>query len=266
MHTLDYDSAYQDFVVDRMPSKEMAAKYGYSRPSHLRRRLRSLGIPARKPQDRNFVPRPCRFEDYAINNAQKQVIYGSMLGDGFLRKLRPGLRNSFFTCRHTVAHKQYVEWLAYLLRPLANIYEYNYPETRPGWPQRSAIVVLQTASSSFFTDLRQLFYPQGKKIAPMSVLRFLDSLGLAVWYMDDGCYDKRWKRIFLHTEGFPQFDQEIIVRCLQDRFGTSACNTVKCSSGTGVMVSFTRSGTDAFLDLVRPHVFEVPCMRYKLGC
>lgn len=114
-----------------------------------------------------------------------QVLIGSMLGDGGLKKNTGGrnrnhwaVRNYYFSTVHCEYQRPYVEWKQ---KKLAVFHPSRVSERRPEFT---------TCSHRIFTELRPLFY-SGKTtrrtdLIPLLAFAELDMLGLLVWFLDDG--------------------------------------------------------------------------------
>ncbi len=116
-------------------------------------------------------------------NATWQVLIGSLLGDGGLKRNTGGrnrfqARNYYFATAHCEYQRPYVEWK----RQMLLIFH----------PSQVAVYrpELITCSHALFTKLRPLFYsPSAKRrtdLIPELAFQGLDLLGLLVWFLDDG--------------------------------------------------------------------------------
>jgi recombination protein RecA len=117
-------------------------------------------------------------QPYYLNEDQKQVVYGSLLGDGNLRCRTYG--NTTLRICHGINQKEYCQWKESIFNNIFGSHSEDenryYFETKP---------ILELTE---FKD-----YKIGKK--PRLSYQILDEissnlneLGLAIWYMDDGTY------------------------------------------------------------------------------
>ena len=208
---------------------------------------------------------------------QKQVVLGTTFGDGCLwvqstqsyGKIVCSGNAAFKTsCRDP--DKEYIFWKYEELRStglfafpsLRFMRSYSNPHY-PYW-------VLRARVHPYFTELRKLFYPDGKKIIPEGPLGELDDLGLAVWYMDDGgLYIRRkagwgpgreYPCIWLNTQGFTLTEDKLIRNWLEAKWDF---HFFVARIGKNHRLGLHRKKEcERFLDLVRPHI--VPCMSRKL--
>ena len=114
----------------------------------------------------------------ALNDDQKQVIYGSYLGDGHIRTTK---KNRYrLTIIHCENQKNYCKWKASMF----NISELEEIE-KNGYSQKKAY----RFNTKIF-DFKNVF-PTNTKIIPSFILDEIDERGIAVWYMDDGSINVR---------------------------------------------------------------------------
>ena len=185
----------------------------------------------------------------SLTSTQHDILVGSLLGDGTLRK--QGTRtNALLEVNHAIQAKEYVDWKwqhfqAYVLTP---------PKSRTGNGHRVAYR-FTTQSLSVFTNYYQWFYRNRKKIIPRDLV--LTPLSLAVWYMDDGA--KSRAACYLNTQQFSLEDQKFLLHLLWRSFRIqSAPNRDK----QYFRLRITTESTRILAALIRPHI--LPCFQYKL--
>ena len=103
------------------------------------------------------------------------------------------------------------------------------------------------------------------------MLNLLSPLGIAIWYMDDGCLDQRfyrnklggigvaWRRAKFSTNSFTLKEHYIMQRYFQVVHGMKASI---CKSGKGYCLHLNRQSTEKLIELIRPYVHE--SMLYKI--
>lgn len=177
-----------------------------------------------------------------------QVLIGSLLGDGGVYPSRRG--NSYFVEGHSLNQSDYLKWKAGILIPYFGgkvvTRNYDYKST-----------YFQSHVHPVFTELRKLWYPNGKKVLPEGELQKLDALGLTVWYMDDGSYDYQNHCCTLSIRGF-QGQELVIQRWFKERWGINPHIITSCSR-----LTFSVKDSDKLLCSVAEHIH--PSMIYKLG-
>ena len=55
-----------------------------------------------------------------------------------------------------------------------------------------------------------MFYPEGKKIVPLEIGKYLNPKGLAYWIMDDGSW--AGSGVILHTNNFLEKEIKFIIK------------------------------------------------------
>jgi hypothetical protein len=180
-----------------------------------------------------------------VRQKQNELITGKLLGDGSLENR--GTANSRLQIRHSIHQKHYVDWCWQQLREftcsLPKRHENSY--------------YFRTKSLPVFTKLRKVWYPEGRKILPSSLK--INPFILAVWYMDDGYYDRRRDSVWLCTHCFKEREIKFLQRQLLD-LGIES-GIVKDRSHQKIRV-FSKD-KDRFISLVRRYI--TPSLLYKIG-
>lgn len=179
-----------------------------------------------------------------LDENTQQVLIGSLLGDGGVY-ITGRCKNAMFCEEHSIKQSEYLKWKAGVL----SCFNGKITEGRKE-------VYFHTPVNLTLTELQRLWYPNGKKIAPEEELQKLNALGLAVWYMDDGCYNYRNKSCYLSIHSFR--GQELaILKWFKERWGLNP------HIATGPMLRFLAKDSDKLLHLISNHIH--PSMTYKLG-
>src|SRR3989344_4728894 len=164
-----------------------------------------------------------------MTQRQKDIIIGTVLGDSYLE---PNKFGSSIQIKQSNEHKDYVFWL------------YNELD-----------------------KLRDLFYPEGKKIIPKDINKILTSpISLAVWFMDDGTLDYRPKdhcAFHLCTNCFTKEDTSKLIDVLKNNFGiVSSLHYTLCRGKRHCRIYIGAQGRDRFIELITPYILA--CFKYKL--
>jgi len=198
-----------------------------------------------------------------LNSIQRDLIVGSLLGDGNLRLMGRSIEASFVV-DHSGRQKDYVLWKYEILKEFVNKEPRTVTRTYHKDTKRFLTSVrFQTLNHPEFTFWYEIFYQNGRKIIPENMGEILTSpLALAVWFMDDG--NKNHQAIFLNTQQFQRNEQECLMKCLHDNFGLE-CTLNKHSVSKGKQLYRIRvdtRSTKVFSGLVKNHL--LPSMRYKI--
>ena len=131
-----------------------------------------------------------------FNEAQKQIILGSLLGDAGINKDKR-YEGYEFAERHSIRQIDYLKWKNQYLNFNFKTYEkHNLCTIRK--------------SNKIFKEYKKLFYKGFTKVITKEILNKVNSLGLAVWYLDDGDYVYKSNYIRLATHNFKLEGNEII--------------------------------------------------------
>ena len=189
-----------------------------------------------------------------------QVVIGSILGDGCLKP--PSKRenaSSLWVSQHS-SKLSYLEWLH---EKLGQGFAMNPIKPKKGYQQH----YFTTKPEKKLGRLFRKFYPQGKKLIPEDVGVLLKNpLSVAVWYMDDGTLDRRYKyhqNALIATYGFSFDGCERLSEALYRNFGLEVSVT-KCKMRDKIYPRLyvkSKSMGD-FVSLIKPHIH--PIFEYKI--
>ena len=186
----------------------------------------------------------------SLTSIQHAVLVGSLLGDGSLRK-QGSRTNALLEINHSWRAKEYVDWKYHIFQQFV----LSPPKRRRGNGQRVAYR-FTTRSLPIFTRYHHWFYQSGKKQVPADLR--LDSLALAVWFMDDGSASR--SACYLNTQQFALSEQRVLQEILQRNFAiVSTLNRDKDYH----RLRITTESTQELHRLIVPYV--LPMFRYKLG-
>lgn len=195
--------------------------------------------------------------DFKLTEEETQVLIGSLLGDGNLTCI--GI-NPYFRESHCLAQQEYLEWK---VRELYRLGAKLTPlRVRKGGQE---VVSFRTRSLPNLKPLWKAFYPSGKKVFPDQIWS-LNSLGLAVWYQDDGSLQGRVAQ--LHTEGRSLSENKWLA---EEFFPIQfSLNPIVSRKGPGHLGGAQRSyllfrvdETEKLIEIVSPHIH--PVMSYKIN-
>lgn len=185
----------------------------------------------------------------SLTKFERSIIIGSILGDGYMRII-PGRSDAFLEINHSIKAKDYVD---YKYRSLKRLCE-SAPKERIGNGDRRAYRFF-TKQHPEITKLYKLFYKDSRKMIPKNLI--LDSVSIAVWYMDDGS-KSRDIDVYLNTQQFTQNEQKILLHCLRQFNIKARLNKDK----KYYRIRILKESITDFMNLIRPYI--APSMRYKL--
>jgi hypothetical protein len=176
---------------------------------------------------------------------QRQIIVGSLLGDGAMRCKT----NALLEINHSFHQRSYVDWK---YRHLADLVR-TPPKARKSNGARIAYRFV-TRSLPELTPYFRWFYGTGRKRIPELEL---SELTLAVWFMDVGCRSRN--AVYLNTQQYDETSQSKLLRLLREQWGIEgALNRDK----TYHRVRLSVEGTGKLAKLIDPYL--LPELRYKL--
>lgn len=200
-----------------------------------------------------------------FSEEQKQIIYGTLFGDGSFIKIPSGKCKLSMT--HAVAQKDYLQWKR---DQLAFVFHKETPILCSKGDSR--FYVIASVCHPFFESIYTTIYNRGRKHMPLPVLDALSPLTLAVWYQDDGtfCKNERARQAMICTDAFPVTETEYARHILRSKYNLNV-SIVKLRATSGYRkdpsvvyhrLVILRSSIADFFDIVRPHIH--PCMAYKI--
>jgi len=193
----------------------------------------------------------------AFTAEQLSIVNGSLLGDGCLYEAWPGSsKNYTFAKMHSIKQEAYIEWVHDKLKP------FTRTPIKPYAPTQS--LRLRTISHATFTELRSVFYHDGKKVLPETIAEIIkDPLAVAVWFMDDGnvVQDKNGTHGYhINTQSFDEKEQRKIAHLFAEIWGIDC--TLQRNKGK-FRIFVRKHSMEHFLMLIQLHI--IPSMQYKLG-
>lgn len=193
---------------------------------------------------------------------QRQAVLGTLLGDSSVSMSPDQRRNGTKTAALQGSHTRaggLAEYKAQVLPQLV------LGKERPGGPcvikgkrtTRAPSTNYSTRQLHQIGELRALLYDvQGHKRLRPAVLDQLGAIGLAWWYMDDGCVQKaKQDTMCFATNGFLREDVDTAVAWFRTNFGAT-------SAGADKVIRLAARASRKLAALIAPHI--IPGLRYKL--
>ena len=185
----------------------------------------------------------------SLTSKQKSLIFGSILGDGYVR-IVPGRAEAFLEINHSFRAKEYVDWKFENLKSICK----SPPKKRETGDGKYAYRFF-TRSHPEITHIFEDFYHNERKIIPKSLE--LNPLILAVWFMDDGskCRDRD---IYLNTQQFSFLDQRRLLYLLRQMKIRARTNRDK----KYYRIRILKESIPLFMEKVSPYI--IPSLEYKM--
>ncbi len=192
-----------------------------------------------------------------LSKEQKSILFGIILGDGYLQKT--GAKNARLRLEHGKLQKEYLLWkvekISKLFQGKPKYIERIHPITK----RKYCYWRHQSQSTLYLGKLRTIFYPDGKKKIPDDLEKYLTSLTLAVWYMDDGYYYPRDRCSYLYLGNVKQKEAENVAQVLLKKF--DIITRVK-QKKKGYAIYFSSNETQKLKKIIKCYI--VHQFNYKL--
>ena len=193
-----------------------------------------------------------------LSNRQKEILIGTLLGDGCLEKNGKNVR---LRIEHGLSQKDYLDWK---YRELQNLIagKPRLVQNKGGFTEKIyAKWHFSTLSLFELNDYWRKFYFRKKKKIPSNIIEFLKSpLSLAVWYMDDGYKRNDCNASRISTDSFSYKENKLLQECLKINFGL---NVRLHRKGTFWNIYIPSPELKKFYRIVKPYI--VPEMDYKIS-
>jgi len=124
-------------------------------------------------------------QSYDITEDQKQIILGSLLGDGSLTKGDSQQAKYKYSETHSIKQKEYLLWK----RDNLNFLDWRTEEFLSRYDKKhqpTEKIRIYSNAEIIFEDFYNLKYPELK----IEMIEQLNELGLAIWVQDDGYYNQ----------------------------------------------------------------------------
>ena len=209
--------------------------------------------------------------EYDLSYNAKQLILGSLMGDGSIHKRGKGS----FSVTHTEPQREYINFKKEILQK-DDIYSSSLERvmTRTIKNREYAINDIRISTKAVYSisNIYSFVVENGKKTISKEWMDLIDPMGLAFWYMDDGTLSKKLDRKNGHVE-FATFNMsrdkvEIIQSMLFDKYSiSSVIDTINPTEINGYKkihykLRLNNFESVKFWDLIKTYI--PTCMDYKL--
>jgi hypothetical protein len=189
---------------------------------------------------------------YCLSNIQKEILYGILLGDGYIQIYKNNLQSGCLSITHGESQKEY-------LHHIMNIFDIkkHYVQNKDDEYGKRTLYKAMTRFSPEYYDIKKLLYSNKKKKISLEFLNRLTDVSLAYWFMDDGSKTKKSYR--LHTENFSYDDQLIIQKWFLNKYN------IKPSiykNKKYFYLHFTVKDSKILNSIISQYI--IPSLRYKL--
>lgn len=159
-----------------------------------------------------------------IKNDLRQLLIGSLLGDGCFCSVGGRTKNMCLSIAHSEKQKEYIKYKWNILNKynlVSPIVEYHINNKR--YLRELVGYSFKTKLHPIFTDIRNKYYDShGHKRVFKEFVKDIDALGLAIWYMDDGStYVSKTDRCFTAeiSTHIPEDDANALIEMFSSKWG-----------------------------------------------
>lgn len=201
----------------------------------------------------------------SLSKEQKRLLIALLIGDGTISN------NYVFKLSHSIEQKEYLEWKVNLLDRFGiknnGIKEYV---SSCGYNYGKRVLYSQMSLHSTIKALRRSVYIP-KKTFTRKLLNWLDELGLAIWFMDDGFIninesEQRHGSIQRNIRISTCVDEQtcnMMINYFKERWNVEFRPFLE-KSRLYSLATRTNNDTDKFIEIVKPYVEQVPSLLYKI--
>lgn len=238
----------REYLINKLTDYKIAKKFNCT-PTWIRTLRKRFKIKSIKPYERNKV------QD--LSSQQKEVIYGSLLGDASIKfGGREGNKNAFLSISQT--NKALTEFKYKIMNDFVKTGVKSYRDNRP---KRKKMYYFNTISHPFFTNIYNEIYKTGVKTISKQWLDKLTPLGLAMWYFDDGSITKSTHQMRISTEGF-SYKEHLLMKDYFNKKWKIKVDIKKSSRPNKYILSFRAKERNKFFKFIG--AFIIPQMQYKI--
>lgn len=198
-----------------------------------------------------------------LSQDAKQIIYGGLLGDATLNKKQNQIR-----FLQSIKQKEYLLWKYsfFNANDVSDLYQYQFEDK--GTDCSNISFTLNNPNSKyvgFYHKLRkQILDKNNIKRVTREWLDLLTPLGLAIWWMDDGCLSvhkgNRYGKLCTHC--FSYEEHLIIQQYFKETWDIDL--DIKIEKNKYYFCRFNVENLKKFISIVYIYITEIPSMIYKI--
>lgn len=193
---------------------------------------------------------------FSFSNIQKEVLIGSILGDGHLEN-NWSKTNYRLMLGQSVKQKDYLFWKYAMFKDIVL--------SKPRFNEITKSVSFATISHPEISELARLFYRGKIKVIPDNISEFVGNpIVMAVWFMDDGNVITRNGKTYgyhLNTQSYTEDENKKISCVLRNTYGIESL--LEINHDKYRLRIMQKPSRDNFRKLIEDHVID--SMKYKLG-
>jgi hypothetical protein len=194
-----------------------------------------------------------------LSNQVREIILGSILGDGSLKIHKP-YRNARFSFRHSVGQKPYFDWKKNQLKEISS--------QKCCWLQaadsksysRQPKLRYQSLALESLSEIFDLTHKRRRLRIRRKWLNMLTPVSLAIWWMDDGSIISNGRKGVICTDGFDEDAVRTLAKYLQKVWNVKANVSIIKKPQDGKKQNYFRlwlrstEELKKFLRIILPHI------------
>lgn len=209
-----------------------------------------------------------------FSKKQKELLIGSMLGDGSLSKPING-KSTFREC-HSVLQKEYLQWKNEILKPFsrelisASESAKTFPDGKVGSSKESW--QCYTIGTLLFADMEKEWYlrdgngeyvlqSNGRRIKCLPPTLTITPFSFAVWFFDDGYNNWKQRNAAISTDSFSKDDCQLLVDVIERDLGIKT--NVRLTSGRDHEIYIPAASYFDCMNLIEKQKINIDCISYK---
>lgn len=199
-----------------------------------------------------------------LSKEQKSLLIALLIGDGTISS------NYVFKLSHSTLQREYLEWKVELLNKYGiknnGVKEYI---SKCGYNTGKSVLYSQMSLTPTIKALRRSVYTP-KKTITRKLLEWLNPLGLAIWYMDDGCINvntSKQRSSIQHTIKIATCVDDSTIKTIINYFDEVwdiHFRPFKEGRNTYSIASSSELDCEKFIKIVKPYIEQVPSFLYKI--
>lgn len=148
--------------------------------------------------------------DNTVGSRQRDIIIGTLLGDGFLERNGRYVR---LIIDHSTKQEIYLNWKYQFLKELGGqvFYKHQFDKRTNKFYHHC---VFRSRTSPNLESYYTLFYQNGVKRVPVALPKIISPQILAIWFMDDGYRRNDCNAARLNTQSYSANEHAIISQAL----------------------------------------------------
>lgn len=147
-----------------------------------------------------------------LSDKTKEIILGSLLGDGSL-KIHKGYKNARFSFRHSINQKDYFFWKVSQLKKISSA-KSVFIQKKDGYGNNRKLRY-QSQAMPELSELYNLTHKHNHLKIRRKWLNQMTALSLAIWWFDDGSLISNSRKGVFCTDGFDKPSVKILSQYLQ---------------------------------------------------